>query len=456
MQMKQIDSNQSALKKSGMNFLGILNDIKRRPEDAASELNIPVEQIESIISGNSELTNEIIEKAVKIWPVNKRDFYVIEDDCPNGVKVMSVVDSQKSTRIMNRAGKQYYEYRDTAMSKVAPFRPEWIMELCNVEDNDPENKSIQWNNGHFMHQFTYFIGNVNFYYKDENGKKQTAVMNTGDSMYITPFIPHTFATRSGGKSNGLILALTYGGKLTGEPQQELSSLSNLGSEFALDFSSKEIASASLLTYHRNIENLSLKELSKRTAIPIDELKFFENGSKSPSFPEYEKISHALAVNIRDLLPNDKIENKVITRHHDEGRTWFYPENTRSYEFRELASTTALPFSKAFEIIVLDPDGNELDLKSGLHQYVYNIGDTPISLNWKFDESKYNKIVNPGDSLYVKPFINHNFRGKGKLLILRVGGKIAGESQRELSIVGKDNTKRAISETMQWFDPQGKN
>ena len=289
MQMRQIGSNQSALKKSGMNFLGILNDIKRRPEDAASELNIPVEQIESIISGNSELTNEIIEKAVKIWPVNKRDFYVIEDDCPNGIKVMSVADSQKSARIMNRAGKQYYEYRDTAMSKVAPFRPEWIMELCNVEDNDPENKSIQWNNGHFMHQFTYFIGNVNFYYKDENGKKQTAVMNTGDSMYITPFVPHTFATRSGGKSNGLILALTYGGKLTGDPQQELSSLSNLGSEFALDFSSKEIASASLLTYHRNIANLSLKELSKRTAIPIDELKIFENGSKLPSFPEYEKI-----------------------------------------------------------------------------------------------------------------------------------------------------------------------
>ena len=456
MQMRHIDSNQSALKKSGMNFLGILNDIKRRPEDAASELNIPVEQIESIISGNSELTNEIIEKAVKIWPVNKRDFYVIEDDCPNGIKVMSVADSQKSARIMNRAGKQYYEYRDTAMSKVAPFRPEWIMELCNVEDNDPENKSIQWNNGHFMHQFTYFIGNVNFYYKDENGKKQAAVMNTGDSMYITPFVPHTFATRSGGKSNGLILALTYGGKLTGEPQQELSSLSNLGSEFALDFSSKEIASASLLTYHRNIANLSLKELSKRTAIPIDELKIFENGSKLPSFPEYEKISQALTVNIRDLLPNDKIENKVIIKHHDEGRTWFYPENTRSYEFRELSSTTALPFSKAFEIIVLDPDGNELDLKSGLHQYVYNIGDTPISLNWKLDESKYNKIVNPGDSLYIKPFINHNFRGKGKLLILRVGGKIAGESQRELSIVGKDNTKRAISETTQWFDPQGKN
>jgi len=42
-----------------------------------------------------------------------------------------------------------------------------------------------------------------------------------------------------------------------------------------------------------------------------------------------------------------------------------------------------------------------------------------------------------------------------LLVLRIGGKIAGDSQRELSFVGKKNTKRAISETMQWFNPKGK-
>ena len=39
---------------------------------------------------------------------------------------------------------------------------------------------------------------------------------------------------------------------------------------------------------------------------------------------------------------------------------------------------------------------------------------------------------------------------------RIGGKTSGDAQRELSIVGKDNAERAISETTQWFDPQGKN
>ena len=448
-----IDTNR---KKIASNFLGILNDIKRRPEDAADELNVSLEKIHSILNATSDLSDEIIEKAVKIWPVNKRDFFVIEDDCPNGIKMMSAEDSEKSSRIMYRAEKPYYEYRDTAMSKVAPFRPEWILELCNVTDNDPENKSVQWNNGHFMHQFTYFIGNVNFYYRDKNGKKQTAVMNTGDSMYITPFVPHTFATRSNSQTNGLILALTYGGNLTGEHQQELSTMSNLGDKFALDFSSENLASASLLRYHREISTLSLNELSTRTGLSLESLQNFESGSTKPQIADLEKIALALTVNIRDLLPNDKIEDKVIVKHHKDCKSWYYPENTQRYQFRELASTTALPFSKSFEVEILDSSTSELDLTSGLHQYIYNIGETPITLNWDINNEKNNKIINPNDSLYMKPFIPHNFRGNGKLLVLRIGGKIPGDSQRELSIVGKENAKRAISETILWFNKSGKN
>jgi methylphosphonate synthase len=442
--------------KTGSNFLGILNDIKRRPEDAAIELDVSLELINSIINGQSELPSDLVEKATKVWPVNKRDFFVIEDDCPNGIKLMTSADSEKSKRTMERAGQPYYEYRDTAMSKVGPFRPEWIMELCNVDNNDSENKSIQWNNGHFMHQFTYFIGDVNFYYIDKNGKKQTAMMSTGDSMYITPFVPHTFATRNNPQSNGLILALTYGGKLTGEFQQELSSMSNLGQEFALDFSSTKSASGSILRYNREISTLTLEELSKRSNISTKELENFESGSKQPSIEDLKKIAESLSVNIRDLLPNDKIEDKVILKFHKDCKTWYYPETTKCYKFFELASTSALPFSKSFEVEILDSNDSKLDICSGLHQYVYNVGKTPITLNWKIHEKNTQKIINPDDSLYMKPFIKHNFRGSGKLLILRVGGKIPGDSQRELSIVGKENTERAISETTLWFDKKGKN
>ena len=168
------DTKNLELVRFGNYFLGMLNDLKRRPEDAANELNVSLEEITGIIEGKKEITSKIISRAVKIWPVNYRDFFLIHDDCPDGIKIMRNEDSAKSSRVMDRGGMPYYEYRDTAMSSVALFRPEWIEELCIVEDNDPNNLAVQWNNGHFMHQFTYFIGDVNYYYRGPDGEKKVA------------------------------------------------------------------------------------------------------------------------------------------------------------------------------------------------------------------------------------------------------------------------------------------
>ncbi len=49
---QQVDTEEKLnLIKSGRNFLGILNDIKRRPEDAARELGVSPEEIQDIING---------------------------------------------------------------------------------------------------------------------------------------------------------------------------------------------------------------------------------------------------------------------------------------------------------------------------------------------------------------------------------------------------------------------
>ena len=443
-------------KRIGSNFLGILNDIKRRPSDAAKELKISIEEIENIINGRIKLSSEIISEATKIWPVNARDFYIMHDDCPSGLKVMRSEDSIKSSRVMHRSGKPYYEYRDTAMSSVGPFRPEWIEELCVVDNDQPNNSQVQWNNGHFMHQFTYFIGDVNFYYIDENGEKKVAVMNTGDSNYITPFTPHSFATRKGAKKNGLILALTYGNNLSGDSQHELSSMGKkLGKEFALDFSSKELASVSLIKFHRNNASLTLTELSKRANMDIEILRDFENG-KIPTYSEYTILAECLNVNIRDLLSYDEISNKVIVQYYKNTKKWFYPEDIKNYELIELANVNSLPHSKALEINVLSENDKTLDLKIGLHQYGYNIGDTEISIHYESNDGLKNDVIKPGDSFYMKPFVAHNFRGKGKLLVLRISGKITGEPQRELSLIGKKNIQRVINESTQWFDVKGRN
>ena len=450
------DSKNIELVRFGNYFLGVLNDLKRRPEDAAKELNISVEEIMNIIEGRKEISYEIIERAVKIWPVNTRDFYLIKDDCPDGIKIMRAEESAQSSRIIERAGLPYYEYRDTAMSTVSLFRPEWIEELCIVDDNGPNNSAVQWNNGHFMHQFTYFIGAVNYYYRGPDGEKKVAVMNTGDSVYGTPFRPHTFATRKNAKKNGLILALTYGNQLAADTQQELSAIGEeLGMSYWLDFSDRKKAFSSLLNFHRICASLSFEELTKRTNIEKEELIKFENGTEIPSFDEIITIAKAMNINSRDLLPPDVIEDKVIVQYYKDSPNWYYPESSRAYKIVELCHSKNLPFSKAFEFSILKNNDDEFDLQIGLHQYIYNVGEENVQLNWQIENSNKHDELEPGDSAYIKPNVPHNFRGGGKLMVLRIAGRVAGDAQRELSSLDQTDAIRAISETSMWFDPQGK-
>jgi len=450
------------LRRSGQNLQGIINDLKRRPEDAARELNVYLHDFNSYLRGEQEIPADVIKRAAEIWPVNERDFYCLRDDAPTGVKIMRAAESARTSRIMERAGKPYYEYRDTACSSVGQFRPEWIKELCVVGDNAQDNPEVQWNNGHFMHQFTYFVGPVNFYYKGQDGEKKVAVMNTGDSMYITPFVPHTFATRKNDEGElGLILALTYGNKLAGETQQELSALGReLASEYALDFSTSQKAFASLLRFHRESVSMDLEELAKRSKLPLHLLEKYESGEKMPWDVSLELIARALNIEARELMPPDYIEKKVVVRNYKNNLAWNFPHHEPAYTSVELAGTHHLPHSKALEMNILKDEGSgreSLDLKVGLHQYVYNVGKTPVNVNWYSHGQTHHDFIHPDDSLYIKPFVQHNFRGKdGKLLVLRIGGRAAGEPQRELSLIGKENADRAISEMMPWFNKEGRN
>jgi len=187
------------LKSIGARILSEANDLKRTVESMAVDLNIDSEYLQQVTSGNCtrEDTFKIINLIEKTYPVDSSDLLLINDDCQNGILYFSADESKKTSRVFDRVNKQnkrtpYYEYRDTAMSKLSPFKPEWIKELRVVSDSNPSNSDVAYNNGHFMHQVTFFVGPVNFYYI-VNGEKHCKEMNTGDSNYITPYIPHSFA-----------------------------------------------------------------------------------------------------------------------------------------------------------------------------------------------------------------------------------------------------------------------
>ena len=429
-----------------LKFRKILNDLKRRPEDAAKDLNISIEEINKILSGEIDPDFRLLEKATKIWPINLNDFFGIEDDTINDYKIFTKADSDKTTRIMQRKDKPYYKYKDTVMSKISPFRPEWIEELVIVNDSSPENPMVIFNNGHFLHQFTYFIGPVNFYYIDENGKKKLEEMNTGDSMYISPYTPHSFTTRRNKENKlGLILALTYTDKVDNEVLNELSVIGNeLAKKYLINYNNEINGFKKNLQYYLNLSSLTEESFEKINNI---NLKKIYNTNSMPSLEDIEKITSALNINLKDLIPNKKFTSVKIGR-YEKSLTWYYPsEENHIYKFVELTNVNQLPCSKALELTIVHEEDHETFLEVPAHQYLYNIGESDCVL----ETEKIKQKFSPGDSIYLKPNVKHKFSKKSKILILRIGGKIYGENLFHISSLSEKNFERLLNDNKPWFN-----
>lgn len=429
-----------------LKFRKILNDLKRRPEDAARELNIPSEEINKMLNGELDPDFRLLKKATEIWPINLNDFFGIEDDTINNYKIFTNAESNNTTRIMQRKNKPYYKYKDTVMSKISPFRPEWIEELIVVNDSNPENPDVVFNNGHFLHQFTYFIGPVNFYYIDENGKKKLEEMNTGDSMYISPYTPHSFTTRKNKENKlGLILALTYTDKVDNEVLNELSVIGyELAKKYLINYNNEIDGFKKNLKYFLNISSLTEETFEKINNI---NLKKIYNTNSIPSFEDLKKIASALNINLKDLIPYKRFISVKI-RKYEKNLEWDYPsEKNCTYKFVELANVNQLPCSKALELSVIVEEDHETFLEIPTHQYLYNIGETDCILEIEKIKQKFS----PGDSIYLKPNVRHKFLRKSKILILRIGGKIYGENLFHISSLSEKNFERLVNDNKPWFN-----
>tara|TARA_Y100001970_G_C14179409_1_gene828954 strand:+ start:384 stop:1493 length:1110 start_codon:yes stop_codon:yes gene_type:complete len=298
---------------SSIRLRQIINDLKRRPEDAAKDLKIKTSTFYKYLKNNKKIDEDFVKRAVNIWPVNINDFINPNYNKSLSYKIMRVQDSLKTKRIMKRGKKDYYEYRDTVMDRNAPFRPEWIRELVYVKSNSPKEKDLKWNRGHLLHQITYFVGKVNFYYIDSNNKKKTAIMNTGDSMYIAPYVPHTFASRDK-NCKGHIIAITFSDKITNDIQNEISKFSKR--------KIKEIIFKKSIKTHKKVSVKKFKETKKSNINKAIQINRLANSKIIPTtnFLQIEikknnnlKFSNSYHQYIYILKNNSrlKIEDKLI-------------------------------------------------------------------------------------------------------------------------------------------------
>ncbi len=451
------DPTHSYLKILGRRIWSEANDLKRTPGALADETGISLDTVRAIISGSADESAALglAAKMTEIYPISAAQLVVDKNDTKAGVLVMRSAASEQSSRVFERRDKNgglspYYEYRDTAMSRLGPFKPEWIQPLRVVADAAPENPDVAYNNGHLMHQLTFFIGEVNFYWKTD-GVARSVELNTGHSNYITPYVAHSFTSRNPDKL-GLIIAVTYGDQL----HRALPDLSHLGPEeadrLAGDLRDPRNAFHAHLARLQASESLSDRELVERlTRAGIDQSKGdrLVSGTAMPSLDDLELLATALNVRPADLQVSSlSREDEVVVRTDGESR--IYPDgNHPACRLTELARCRHQPNLKSFEITMID---GAAEFRHSLHEYVYNYGDAPVALTWDTD---CNDILNPGDSAYIGPMVTHAFErisghGEGHLAAVRAPGALSDSVFSEYSTYPAEGRERATGEDRTWF------
>jgi len=467
----------------GACLLSEANDLKRPLPTVAKELNVSLAKLECLLKGDLEVGDalNVLRKMSEVYPVPLNDLWLDADDTMGGVRLFTADAAQATARVLerpDRTGKRspYYEYRDAVMSRCSQFRPEWIKELRVVCSGDPLDPDVQLNNGHLMMQTTLFIGPVDFYYKDRHGQVHRCEMNTGDSNFISPFVPHSFTVRDESQA-GIIIAVTYGGRV----RRAFTEFARVGAErvFSLagDLRDPLHVRSCVLRRHMEAESLSAEGLTAAVAHKISAERTAEllRGQES-TFDELQSLADALHVKVSDLhvcgLEED--EEVVVTRTEDSRAAARYMS---SYVLLPLARTRHQPDLKTFDMEVLDSAIPGEDLRCGLHTFIYHFGSTPVELRWDQPLGKsggakvHTATIHPGDSAYVAPLVVHRFAvctafptvsdevnpngsacGKGRrLVIVRIPGHLTGETLTEFATFAADGRERVGAETMQWYN-----
>lgn len=446
----------------GALILSELNDLKRTIGSCSKEMGWDQAEVEAVVEGRAEddTVSRFIDDFTGFYPVRLASLTLPRTDCTNGVRKLDLETSIASARVFERptadGGKSpYYEYRDTAMSVLSDYRPEWIEQLRVVDNNDPHNPDVIYNNGHFMHQVTFFVGPVNFYY-EVDGVKYCEEMTTGGSNYITPFCPHSFTSRDSSEQ-AYIVAVTFGNNA----KRALGDLVTLGEarseRYLVDRSSRATATHDLIDYHLGNARLTRALLDQRlqeggVAVRVtNETRMYSNA---------ELADIAAAINIRpaDLMVVEaSSDEKVIVKKAALDEAYSYPSPSNSaYRVWPLATTCQLP-GVTFHRISVNSVENDFrpDFTAGTHTYLFNYTDTVCHISWEYRGDIYTETLRKGDSLYIQPQIPHSFHvadsndgAVAELVCVGIPSGIDQEVQLELSNMA--DFSRVIQESKCWF------
>lgn len=445
----------------GARILSEANDLKRTSEALADELELDRDHVARVIRGEAgvQAALALIARMGEVYPIDASELMIGEDDCVAGARIMRAAASRATSRVFDRRDRHggrspYYEYRDTAMSRLSPFRPEWIRELRVVRDADPNNPDVVFNKGHLLNQYTLFIGPVNYYW-EVDGIRHGREMTTGDSVFGTPWWPHTFTARDA-SNEAYILAVTFAGEVR-RAQKELYALGRKARGWLLSVRQPRRAFIELVRQHMANDDLTRDELEQRVRAhtPGLELRRVFDEDTELGWDEVVALASCLGVEAGDLfVPRYKSEDEVLIKRHAPHQAVMLPsEERRLYGIVRMARTTKMPFLRGSMVHVLGRSASLDDgFCSSLYTWLYNYSNVPSRIAWTDGLETRQDVLAPGDSACLLPFVRHAFwadEGEPTLCCIRVSGGVGLAAQRELS--GLSDTERVFAETGRWFE-----
>ena len=443
-----------------------INGLKRTPKNVSDETGMDYDLVCRVVSGNGSIeeTQALAKKIGEIYPVDEESLYPINTNMTNGAIIMHTNEAIATNRTLQRTNAMgsivdYYNYRDSALDTLSPLKPEWIETLQEVEDNDPENPFVIYNKGHFEHQLTVFVGPINFYWQDGNTKKHCLQMNTGDSVYITPYWPHSFSSRDPNQET-YIMAVTFGSDAD-RSIREIGSLNNLIKNFKLDYKNPNVIQNQLI--NQQLANLMmtpkvfLELISKK--YPYIDGEAIINGTDC-RVESLFLVADILKIDPRILMPIKYTEGEeIVSRFIEDTDEWLYNINGESlYKIHPFALTPRVSTTRGLNIEVLsNKSGVKDNNPSSLYSFIYNAGSSPVRLDWKFEGKLFSEILESRASAQLLPMVPFSFSNvslddsqekNGRIFLFHASGGINQLVQEEISLFG--NFDRLIQETNKWF------
>lgn len=424
---QKLTNNISYKNNIGILLRGVINDLKRTPSIIEKELNINENIIDNIINGyehDESNINSIIETMYYNYPVMKSHLSLDLDNSINNCWLMKKNDTLNSSRIINRINsnnysKPYYNYMDLSTSAISPFKPELIEQLVEVKDNNPYNPLVVMNKGHLMSQLTLFIGPVNYYYTINN-ETICKEMNTGDSCFIMPYVPHSFTSRDLSQYTAIV-AVTFSGYIHNVKKDILhydinKILNNVG-----DLRNPKTVILGKIERFCDLTGYNLHKL-KELLIKLnfnneDINNTLSNNNESYNLNILYKIADILDIPRQefDILKLEK-EQEVTIKEFDENNVISYNESD--------TINKVYPIAKSKHIT--DIGGyiwhfNSNHTKENIYySFIYNYGSESIIIKINNKDT----LLESGDSITIKPYIVVNYsvintNNIAKLIIFKV-------------------------------------